>query len=65
LYAQRAGRSFYDWAGTSTQPAAGVYPSQIGNVATSWENDIISNVGLDATFLRNKIDLSVEWYKRK
>lgn len=65
LYAQRAGRSFYDWAGTSTQPAAGFYNSQIGNLATSWERDIISNVGLDATLFHNKIDLTVEWYKKK
>lgn len=65
LYSQRAGRSFYDLAGTSTLPDAGFYNSQIGNKATSWERDIISNVGLDATLFHNKIDLSAEWYKKK
>lgn len=65
LYALSAGRSFYDLAGTSTQPEAGIYNSQIGNPSTSWEGDIISNAGLDATLFHNKIDLSIEWYKKK
>jgi TonB-linked SusC/RagA family outer membrane protein len=64
-YAQRPGRSFYDWAGTSTNPAAGFFASQIGNVSTSWEEDIITNVGVDATLFNSKLDLTVEWYKKK
>ncbi|MEJ7682469.1 MAG: SusC/RagA family TonB-linked outer membrane protein [Segetibacter sp.] len=65
LYAQSPGRSFYDWAGTSTNPAGGIYNNQIGNPSTTWESDIISNVGLDATLFHNKIDMSVEWFKKK
>ncbi len=65
LYGQRAGRSFYDINGSSTQPSPGFFNSQIGNKATSWEADIISNIGLDATLFHNKIDLTVEWYKKK
>jgi TonB-linked SusC/RagA family outer membrane protein len=65
LYAQSPGRSFYDWEGTSTNPAGGIYNNQIGNPSTTWESDIISNVGLDATFFHNKIDLTVEWFKKK
>jgi hypothetical protein len=36
----------------------------LGNTNTTWEEDIITNVGLDATILNNKLDLSVEWYKK-
>jgi TonB-linked SusC/RagA family outer membrane protein len=65
LYSQYAGRSYYDIAGTSTNPAGGFYNSQIGNTKTSWEEDIITNFGLDATLFKNKLDLTVEWYKKK
>lgn len=65
LYSQFAGRSYYDIAGTSTQPQGGFYNSDIGNPKTSWEGDIITNIGLDATLFNNKVDFSIEWYKKK
>ena len=65
LYAANVGHSFYDIGGTSTNPASGFYNSNLGNRATTWESDIISNVGLDATFLQNKFDVTLEWYKKK
>ncbi len=65
LYDQNAGRSYYDLAGNSNNPAAGFYRSNIGNPETSWEGDIISNVGLDATILNNKLDFTIDWYKKK
>jgi len=43
----------------------GFYQSQFGNPGTTWEQDIISNVGLDATLLNNKLNFSIEWYKKK
>ncbi len=65
LYSQFAGRSYYDIAGTSTNPAGGFYNSQIGNPNTSWEGDIITNFGFDAVLLHNKLDITLEWYKKK
>jgi TonB-linked SusC/RagA family outer membrane protein len=65
LYASRPGISAYDLGGTSTSPLAGFYRSNIGNKETTWEGDIISNIGLDATILQNKLDFSVDWYKKK
>ena len=65
LYGSRAGRSFYDINGSSTVPTSGFYRSNIGNPATTWEGDIISNIGLDATLLNNKIDFTIDWYKKK
>lgn len=65
LYSQFAGRSFYDIGGTSTNPAGGFYQSNIGNKATTWEGDIITNIGLDATMLNNKLEINLEWYKKK
>ena len=65
LYSTNAGRSYYDLQGNSTTPLVGYYKSNLGNPNTSWEGDIISNVGIDASILNNKIDLTVDWYKKK
>jgi TonB-linked SusC/RagA family outer membrane protein len=65
LYRSSAGRSFYDIAGTSNVPAGGFFRSNIGNPETTFEGDIISNIGFDATLFKNKIDVTVDWYKKK
>lgn len=65
LYGTNAGRSFYDIGGTSTNPVAGFFNSNLGNLKTSWEQDIITNFGLDATLFNNKLEFSVEWYQKK
>ena len=65
LYATRLGKSAYDLAGNSTSPANGFYRSNIGNPETTWEGDIITNAGFDAVILNNKIDVSLDWYKKK
>ncbi|QEC68469.1 TonB-dependent receptor [Panacibacter ginsenosidivorans] len=65
LYSTRLGRSAYDISGTSTSPYAGFFRSNVGNPSTTWEGDIITNIGVDATILKNKIDFTVEWYKKK
>ena len=65
LYASRSGKSFYDINGTSNVPASGFYKSNIGNTATTWEGDIISNVGIDATMFNNKLEFSIDYYQKK
>jgi len=65
LYSQRAGKSFYDLQGNSTNPMAGFYRSNLENQETTWEGDIISNVGIDATMFHNKLDITVDWYQKK
>ncbi|GAC1419052.1 MAG: TonB-dependent receptor [Flavisolibacter sp.] len=65
LFASRPGRSYYDIGGTSNTPAAGFYRSNIGNTSTTFEGDIISNAGFDATLFHNKIDFTIDYYKKK
>ena len=64
LYGQQINQSYYDINGTSNNPAAGIYVSQYGNPNTTWEQDILTNVGFDATIIKNKIDISFDWYKK-
>lgn len=65
LYNTNAGRSFYDIGGTSTAPVAGFFNSNLGNPKTSWEQDIITNFGVDATLFKNKLDFTFEYYIKK
>ena len=64
LYGQQVNQSYYDINGTSNSPAAGLYVSQYGNPNNTWEKDILTNVGFDATLFHNKFDFSLEWYKK-
>jgi TonB-linked SusC/RagA family outer membrane protein len=64
LYGQQINQSYYDINGTSNNPVAGLYTSQYGNPNTTWEQDIITDVGFDASFMGNKFDLSFDWYKK-
>jgi TonB-linked SusC/RagA family outer membrane protein len=65
LFGQQINQSYYDINGTSTNPAGGLYTQQYGNPATTWEKDILTNIGFDATLFHSKIDLSIEWYKKQ
>jgi len=65
LYSTRLGKSAYDISGTSTSPYVGFYRSNIGNAKTTWEEDIVTNIGLDAVILKNKLDFTIDWYKKK
>ncbi|MCW3114711.1 MAG: TonB-linked outer membrane protein SusC/RagA family, partial [Segetibacter sp.] len=56
--------AYYDIAGTNSSSTIGFREVSIGNPATGWEEDKITNVGFDATLFQNKFDLSVEWYKK-
>ncbi|HEX5150904.1 MAG TPA: TonB-dependent receptor [Parafilimonas sp.] len=65
LYSSGVGYSWYPITGSATTPTQGFYASQFGNENTTWEQDIITNIGLDASILKGKLDFSIEWYKKK
>lgn len=64
LYNQSAAESYYDINGANTSSVLGIYASQTGNVNTTWEEDIVTNIGLDASLFSNKVDFTIEWYKK-
>ncbi len=63
LFNQSAANSYYDINGGNSSSTLGIYASQIGNTKTTWEEDVITNVGFDASFFK-KFDISIEWYKK-
>ncbi len=64
LYGQVVNRSYYDINGTSNSSVAGLYVSQYGNPNTTWEQDILTNIGLDASIIQSKVDFTIEYYKK-
>lgn len=55
--------SYYDINGTSTSSQLGFYASTLGSQTSSWENDILSDIGVDATI--NHFTLTADWFNKK
>ncbi|RAK02280.1 TonB-linked SusC/RagA family outer membrane protein [Larkinella arboricola] len=64
LYGGGYGNAYYDIGGTSNSVRQGFIQTRIGNSRTGWEENVVSNIGFDATLLNNKLDLSVEYYRK-
>lgn len=64
LYKQSNGNANYDINGTGNSTVTGLYRFQAGNTQTSWENDIIKNIGFDMTLLNNRLDISAEYFRK-
>ncbi len=56
--------TYYDIGGTNTSSAQGFTAVRIGNPNTGWEEDELINFGVDGVLLNNKVDFSVEWYRK-
>jgi TonB-linked SusC/RagA family outer membrane protein len=61
-YGGSFGNGYYAIGGTNAT-TQGFINTNNGNIKTTWETDKILNFGIDATIF-NKVDLSVEWYKK-
>lgn len=62
LYGSQFNRTYYDISGSGSV-VQGFAQFTNGNINTGWEENIISNIGFDATIL-NKIDISLEFYRK-
>lgn len=65
IFASGSGTSSYDINGTSTAPLLGFEAIRLGNTKSKWETTTSTNIGLDATMLDNKLEVSVEWWNRR
>ncbi len=64
LFGSAINTSYYDIGITNSSSQQGFYQTRNGNTNTSWEKDIVTNIGIDATILNNKVDFSIEYYKK-
>ena len=63
LFGGTFANAYYDIGGNGAL-AQGFAQTSIGNPNTGWEENIVTNIGLDGTILNNKLDVSVEYYKK-
>ena len=54
----------YNFGNDNTTLTQGSYPSTIGVENTKWETSRQTNIGIDARFLNNKLDMSLDLYNK-
>jgi TonB-linked SusC/RagA family outer membrane protein len=64
-YGQDRSASFYDIDGTNQTTMMGLQRMRIGNPDAKWEKNINSNIGIDATLFKGKLDLTVDYYRKE
>lgn len=64
LFGGGYGNAYYDISGTSNSVTQGFIQTRIGNPNTSWEENIVSNFGVDASIFNYAFDISLEYYKK-
>ena len=64
LYNQDFRNSYYAINGSNNTITPGFYPASNGNTATSWEKNIMTNVGIDLALFQNKFTLAFDVYKK-
>ncbi|TPE44036.1 SusC/RagA family TonB-linked outer membrane protein [Pontibacter mangrovi] len=64
LYGADPNLTYYDIDGTNKTTAEGFRQSRIGNTNAKWETNINSNIGIDATLLNGKIDITADYYRK-
>ncbi|MFL5748060.1 MAG: SusC/RagA family TonB-linked outer membrane protein [Niastella sp.] len=64
LYLISLANARYNFGGDNTTLTQGSYPQTIGVADTKWETSRQTNIGMDARFLNNKLDVSLDWYNK-
>ena len=64
-YATSSVSSSYDIAGTGNSIQTGFAPRKVGNPDAQWEAQTMTNVGLDATLFKGRINVTLDVYDRK
>ncbi len=54
----------YNFGNDNTTLTQGSYPQTIGVENTKWESSHQTDVGIDARFLNNNLDMSLDWYNK-
>ncbi len=61
LFGGGTGNSFYDLNGTGSSSLQGFRPVRIGNPNAKWETNVTTNIGFDAGFFDNKLEIVFDW----
>lgn len=58
------GSTYYDITGGNSNLASGYTQSSIGNPDAKWEGDLNANVGIDASLLNGRIQVTADYYRK-
>lgn len=64
-YGGSAGSAFYDVNGAFTSSVQGFRQLRIANPDAKWETSQNANVGFEASILRSKVGIKIDWYSKK
>lgn len=65
LFSNDLGGGSYPITGTNNSATSGFYRSQIGNPDAKWETSTTTNVGLDISLLKDKLEVLIDLWSRK
>ncbi|PQA60022.1 TonB-dependent receptor [Siphonobacter curvatus] len=58
------GQSYYDITGSGNTINLGFQRTRVGNPDAKWERNINSNIGIDATLFKGKVDVTLDYYRK-
>ena len=64
LYAQSLGATIYPINGQNSGANTGFAQSRIGNPDAKWETSTTTNIGFDAGFFNDKLEIILDWWKK-
>lgn len=64
LYNSNRGSTFYPIGGQNSGANEGFAASRIGNPDAKWETSETFNIGFDASFFNNKLEIILDWWKK-
>ncbi|MEQ9441401.1 MAG: TonB-dependent receptor [Cyclobacteriaceae bacterium] len=64
LFGGGTGSSFYDITGSNSSITPGYLLTDRGNPDLKWEENISTNIGIDASLFDGKFEIVFDWYKR-
>ncbi|MCJ7466743.1 MAG: TonB-dependent receptor [Maribacter sp.] len=64
LYASDRGNTFYPIEGQNSGANEGFAQNRIGNPDAKWETSTTTNIGFDASFLNDKLEFILDWWKK-
>ena len=64
LFASGRGGTFYPIGGQNSGADEGFAQSRIGNPNAKWETSTSTNIGFDAAFFNDKLEIQLDWWKK-
>jgi len=64
LFGESPEDSWYDIFGTNNSIVQGFRTVNIGNAHTGWQQDVVSNIGIETILWNGKLSLTADWYNK-